>query len=96
MEKASQLKASSKTQHTGTCLSPEWGALSTVLMNADGRAASHPAKLPVKMSILLSGLREAQKEGVTLLMLRRSPVSPVLTESIPGVGLVVVGLDCIP
>lgn len=76
-------------------MSPEWGALTTVLMNADGRAAFHPAKLPVKMSILLSGLREAQKEGVTLFMPRRSPVPPLLTDSMPGVGPVVVALDWI-
>lgn len=65
-------------------------------MNADGRAASQPAKLPVKMSILLSGLREAQKEDVTLSMPRRSPVPPLLTDSMPGVGLGVVGLGWIP
>lgn len=68
-----------KTLHTETCLSPGWGALTTVLMNADGSAASHPAKLPVKMRVLLSGLREALKEGVTLFMPRRSPVPPLLT-----------------
>lgn len=74
--------------HTGMCLSPEWGALSTVLMNADGRAASHPAKLPMKMNILFSGLREAQKDGVTLLMPRRSPMPPLLIGGMMGVGLV--------
>lgn len=73
MEKASQLKASSQKAAHRNLLVPKWGTLTTVLMNADCRATSHPAKLPVKMSILLSG---RHRRKMWHFMPRRSPVPP--------------------
>lgn len=64
----------------------KWGAPATVLMNAAGRVACHPAKLPVNTDVLLCGLREAQEEGVTPLVPRRTPVRPLAWKAPAGSG----------
>lgn len=84
-----------KTQHTEICLSPKRGAPGTVLMNAARRVASHPAKLAVNTDILLSGRREAQEEGMTPLVLRRTLCPPLLGERMQGAELAVLGSCCI-
>lgn len=80
VEKASQPKASAQNPARRNPLALKRGAPATVLTSTTGRVASHYAKLPVSTDILLSGLREAQEEGVIPLMLRRTLYAPLLRE----------------